>query len=265
MEHRHHCCDGATRRDPTGTTRIVKGFQIEARRHFGQIRKAAREGTLLPHDIALVLTGKAWWAPALRNAVAKGLKDGQQQLAHIGRAAAPVPARDFDAQARAAFGKIATDLTAAIATQDRKTVMDAINQFSRNAEAAASFLTVLAYNETLLDTFKAAGVKNVGIIPETIPATKVGDAKAKKPKPKPKKPAKKTRRRRPPPPPFEGLAAEFTTQGDDKVCPECELLAGEEYTVDEARGVIPVHPNCRCTWEVTIELPDEEDDDGEGE
>lgn len=44
------------------------------------------------------------------------------------------------------------------------------------------------------------------------------------------------------------VMSEFTTAGDDSVCPECEALEGTEYTLDEARGVIPVHPNCRCAW-----------------
>jgi SPP1 gp7 family putative phage head morphogenesis protein len=45
-----------------------------------------------------------------------------------------------------------------------------------------------------------------------------------------------------------GVLAEFSTAGDEKVCPRCGALQGNTYTVDEARGVIPVHPNCRCTW-----------------
>lgn len=44
------------------------------------------------------------------------------------------------------------------------------------------------------------------------------------------------------------LLAEHTTAGDRRVCPECAALAGTTYTMDEARGAIPVHPNCRCTW-----------------
>jgi SPP1 gp7 family putative phage head morphogenesis protein len=44
------------------------------------------------------------------------------------------------------------------------------------------------------------------------------------------------------------LEAEFTTAGDDAVCPECEDLEGEVYSIEEARGVIPVHPNCRCAF-----------------
>lgn len=49
---------------------------------------------------------------------------------------------------------------------------------------------------------------------------------------------------------IQGVSAmsEFATAGDNKVCPKCEELDGEEYTIQEARGVIPVHPNCRCAW-----------------
>lgn len=44
------------------------------------------------------------------------------------------------------------------------------------------------------------------------------------------------------------VEAEFRTAGDDRVCPECEELEGETYDIEEARGVIPVHPQCRCAW-----------------
>lgn len=44
------------------------------------------------------------------------------------------------------------------------------------------------------------------------------------------------------------VKAEFLTAGDTRVCPQCEALEGNVYTVDEARGLIPVHPRCRCTW-----------------
>lgn len=47
--------------------------------------------------------------------------------------------------------------------------------------------------------------------------------------------------------------AEFSTAGDDRVCPECEALEGTVYSMSEARGIIPVHPNCRCTWLPVIE------------
>lgn len=43
------------------------------------------------------------------------------------------------------------------------------------------------------------------------------------------------------------VEAEFLTASDP--CPECAALAaGGPYSIDEARGLIPVHPNCRCSW-----------------
>lgn len=45
-----------------------------------------------------------------------------------------------------------------------------------------------------------------------------------------------------------GINVEWSTAGDDRVCPICAARQGEVLTVDEARGIIPIHPNCRCTW-----------------
>lgn len=44
------------------------------------------------------------------------------------------------------------------------------------------------------------------------------------------------------------VLSEFVTAGDGKVCPKCEALEGKRFTIQQARGVIPVHPNCRCAW-----------------
>ena len=43
-------------------------------------------------------------------------------------------------------------------------------------------------------------------------------------------------------------SAEFITARDDRVCPECADLEGQRFTLDDARGIIPVHPSCRCAW-----------------
>jgi len=51
---------------------------------------------------------------------------------------------------------------------------------------------------------------------------------------------------------------EFVTAGDDRVCPTCEALSGRIFSIDEARGVIPVHPNCRCAWVPVVRPPTEE-------
>jgi SPP1 gp7 family putative phage head morphogenesis protein len=41
-----------------------------------------------------------------------------------------------------------------------------------------------------------------------------------------------------------GVMAEWSTAGDDRVCPLCAPLEGVVMTVKEARGLIPRHPNC---------------------
>ena len=45
-----------------------------------------------------------------------------------------------------------------------------------------------------------------------------------------------------------GVMAEWATAGDDLVCPLCLPLQGEVFPLKQARGIIPRHPNCRCTW-----------------
>jgi len=45
-----------------------------------------------------------------------------------------------------------------------------------------------------------------------------------------------------------GAMAEWSTAGDDLVCPMCGPLEGVVMTIDEARGLLPRHPNCRCMW-----------------
>lgn len=47
------------------------------------------------------------------------------------------------------------------------------------------------------------------------------------------------------------IEARFTTAGDEDVCQIClglESRNGGIYTIAEARGIIPVHTNCRCSW-----------------
>jgi len=42
------------------------------------------------------------------------------------------------------------------------------------------------------------------------------------------------------------VEAELRTAGDSRVCSQCKELEGKVYTLDEAEGLIPVHPGCRC-------------------
>lgn len=52
-----------------------------------------------------------------------------------------------------------------------------------------------------------------------------------------------------------GVQAEWSTAGDDRVCPKCSGYEGETFSVDEARGMIPLHPNCRCSWVPSFSAP----------
>lgn len=54
------------------------------------------------------------------------------------------------------------------------------------------------------------------------------------------------------------VQAEFTTAGDDRVCPICAGLNGKIYTLDQIENLIPVHPQCRCIALPT--LPDDEEE-----
>ena len=45
------------------------------------------------------------------------------------------------------------------------------------------------------------------------------------------------------------VRAEFLTAQDDRVCAQCEALeTGDAVDLEAARGLIPVHSNCRCVW-----------------
>lgn len=53
-----------------------------------------------------------------------------------------------------------------------------------------------------------------------------------------------------------GVEAEWRTAQDAAVCEECEAAAASgPYPISEARGMIPLHPNCRCAWVPVVEDP----------
>lgn len=47
-----------------------------------------------------------------------------------------------------------------------------------------------------------------------------------------------------------GVMAEFVTAED--ACSECAAFAGEEYDIEDARGLLPIHVGCRCAWVPTV-------------
>lgn len=69
-----------------------------------------------------------------------------------------------------------------------------------------------AYNAGKIDTYEELDIEQVGVEAET-----------------------------------EGRSYTVETVGDDIVCAICEGYEGNAYTLDEARSLIPAHPNCRCS------------------
>jgi GNAT superfamily N-acetyltransferase len=43
----------------------------------------------------------------------------------------------------------------------------------------------------------------------------------------------------------------------DNPCPKCSAMSSKIYSIEEAHGLIPLHPSCRCKW-----LPVKEDSNG---
>lgn len=41
-------------------------------------------------------------------------------------------------------------------------------------------------------------------------------------------------------------------QPDGRTCEKCLQLNGQEIAIEKAQGLIPVHPNCRCTYSAVI-------------
>lgn len=58
-----------------------------------------------------------------------------------------------------------------------------------------------------------------------------------------------------------GIMAEWLTAEDDRVCPECEAGAKNgPYKIDDADGLIPAHPNCRCAFSPVLADDNKKDD-----
>lgn len=45
-----------------------------------------------------------------------------------------------------------------------------------------------------------------------------------------------------------GVQAEWSTSKKGNVCPLCADMEGQVFTLEEAHGLIPLHPHCACTW-----------------
>lgn len=46
---------------------------------------------------------------------------------------------------------------------------------------------------------------------------------------------------------------EFYAAMDERSCEDCDGMNGEIFSIDNAYGVLPLHPHCRCSWLPVIE------------
>lgn len=153
-------------------------------------------------------------------------------------------------------------------------VMNVIEKIGvSRSNAMIELLVVRAHAEASLDVYEVAGLKAVGLVPESRAQAKVvTDAKAQQ-KTKDAKATKTARRKTGPGsrssrevvPSSRTIsrirAAELRvaralgenvnvrTAGDNDVCPVCERISEEgPYSINTARALIPAHPHCRCVF-----------------
>ena len=144
-----------------------------------------------------------------------------------------------------------------------------IRPLQKRLQALANTSVTRSYNAGKIDAYEAQGVEKVGVEPETQPPARG----RRQPPPQPYEPpgyeeyeeTAEAPRLQPPmprvsplivqpempePPALRVGGAELytvETVGDDKVCAICESYEGVAYTLEEARALIPAHPNCRCS------------------
>jgi hypothetical protein len=270
----------SSRHDPTGTHRMRSALMTELRRRWVQLRVAA-QGFLVSQDhlglgqgpppvgslqlgqaphqkldylaswlsnaTAAIVVGHGghWVAPAVGAAYQKGRQDAAR---HLGLPAPPPPALD-----RApTLARLAAHALVGIGDEVHKQVVREVGQVINHggsprqaqgalsdrvqhvgmvrSEALANTVLVSAHAYGSLDTYQAAGVTHVALRAEVNRARPTHDART------PRAPVQRT------------LVA-IQTAGDDLVCQECQDLENDNpYRLQEALGLIPAHPNCRCAW-----------------
>jgi len=142
-----------------------------------------------------------------------------------------------------------------------------IRPTAKRLNALATTNVTRAFNAGKLDAYEALGIQTVGVEAETRPQRRRTGARvavesvqeqterirqmfaAEREEVLPEREEPFWEPPEPVLPEGRGWASFYTieTAGDDKVCAICESYEGNAYTLDEARALIPAHPNCRCS------------------
>jgi hypothetical protein len=121
-------------------------------------------------------------------------------------------------------------------------------------------LVVKAFSEGTLDVYESAGVRRVGLVPESLVAkttdarkvsptgrfgtrSRTGEAPGERTIQRIKKQERETERA------LVGGLVKVQTAGDNRVCKICRGIAKRgPYKINKARTLIPAHPRCRCVF-----------------
>lgn len=233
--------------DPTNTGAVRKTWKLGVSRLMKQaesrikalVKGAEGVGVEVVHYRDLLqqaIGGRDWFGKHVVRAYRRGLDDASTRLGSTMR----LPFSENDVQTIRAIGNrvmqdfahVADDLSQQLyeAVRSSVTVDEALARVSERmksigvnrGQTVASVHVVRTHALASLNHYRASGVKKVGLDIEGV-RKHTHDAEGDE-------------------------LLQFATAGDDDVCPECEDLEGQIFDIEEAQGVIPVHPNCRCAW-----------------
>ena len=265
--------------DPTGTAGLRRAFLAEGNRRLARVRSLTHS-ILVEHDLMQTrkdpfaqflphpgnrlaafadwfehtvneqLLGMNWWGRFLQRGYDSGLAAGGELVRESSSAS---PSRQLPAVyselSRPELAGIAAALVQQVTRQAGlagitrqkpqliyRQVLTAIKKVGQTRiKAFVNYITVQLHNAARLEQFRAAGVEKVGIIPERLV------------NPRPSRFLKHDHAII-----HDKASGDFVnvlTAGDERVCIICQDISEEgPYTLDEAQGLIPAHPNCRCAF-----------------
>jgi uncharacterized protein len=232
--------------DPTHTTNIRNAWRttlnVRMKKAESRIRGLVRgsEAIGLEASHYRTLLGRHLGGDFHSKYIARAYRQGRSDAhARIEKPTAPLSEADLKTvrskidSARSDTDRIMEDLSNSLHNSVRSSasVSEAIKSVSENMKAVGRRLsavvsvhTVGSHATAALATYRENGIQYVGADVERVPKA-AHDHNS-----------------------LDEELLQFATAGDNLVCPECEDLEGGIYTLDEAEGVIPVHPECRCAW-----------------
>lgn len=222
--------------DPSGSSPISTAWRTEVRARLARAEQqlirmvTANEGEGLSRadyqGILNKVLGGDWFKKYLNQAYMSGINNAATKLgvpapaglSRADRAAIASLSKTVQGDFKDVFKELSKQLHANV--KDAASLQEAISALQdrvaaiggARGAAVAAVNTIAANAEAALAFFGEMGVDQVGVQAES------------------------------------EVSVIWQTAGDDAVCPECEAMEGKAFSLEEADGLIPLHPNCRCAW-----------------